>query len=73
MYQVTPVIILLIKACAILTSCNYNFNYSIVHQVSPIYIGEISPECLRGRLLSFINITSTFGYTVSEFSLSSCV
>ena len=38
----------------------------ILYQVSPLYIAELSPKELRGRLISFIAIASVFGTLVRK-------
>ena len=43
-----------------------NFFHSVVCQVIPIYVGEISPERVRGRLLSLLNTYAAIGFLVSS-------
>ena len=42
---------------------------SVLFQVIPLYVAEISPEKLRGRLQSFITIYGTMGGLVSSLVL----
>ena len=39
--------------------------YRILYQVVPLYVAEIAPEKLRGRLQSFANIYGTLSNLVS--------
>jgi MFS family permease len=44
----------------------YSIIHRILYQVTPLYVAEISPENLRGRLLSFFNLYAAAGSVVSS-------
>ncbi len=45
--------------------------FSVIYHVTPIYVGEIAPEHVRGRLLSLLNTLACIGYLVSSMVLLS--
>ena len=45
------------------------YTHRVLYQVTPLYVAEISPEKLRGRLMSFLNVYATLGALVSLWLL----
>ena len=43
------------------------FSFRILFLVTPIYIGEITRETVRGRILSVQSVWRSVGFTVSFF------